>query len=62
MAAFDTHAQANLTGRIGQAVSLLVASFNDWNEARMTRAALSDLSDRELDDIGLSRADVDALR
>lgn len=29
-----------------------------WNDARVTRKALNRLSDRELDDIGLSRADI----
>ncbi|EEB84855.1 DUF1127 domain-containing protein [Roseobacter sp. GAI101] len=30
-----------------------------WNDARVTRNALSSLSDRELDDIGLVRGDID---
>ncbi len=29
-----------------------------WNESRKTRKALSVLSDAQLDDIGLSRADI----
>ena len=29
-----------------------------WNDARVTRNALAKLSDRELDDIGLSRGDI----
>ncbi|MDG1279910.1 MAG: DUF1127 domain-containing protein [Pseudorhodobacter sp.] len=29
-----------------------------WNDARVTRNALAKLSDRELDDIGLTRADL----
>lgn len=29
-----------------------------WNSARVTRIALSKLTDRELDDIGLCRGDV----
>lgn len=32
-----------------------------WNDARVTRNALGKLSDRELDDIGLSRGDIDRL-
>jgi uncharacterized protein YjiS (DUF1127 family) len=32
-----------------------------WNDARMTRNALNKLSDRELDDIGLCRGDIDVL-
>ena len=30
-----------------------------WNDRRMTRNALGKLSDRELDDIGLCRGDID---
>lgn len=30
-----------------------------WNDARVTRNALYNLTDRELDDIGLSRSDID---
>ena len=30
-----------------------------WNEARITRNALSRLTDRELEDIGMVRADID---
>jgi uncharacterized protein YjiS (DUF1127 family) len=33
--------------------------LKDWNDARVTRKALSTLSDRELDDIGLCRGDID---
>jgi uncharacterized protein YjiS (DUF1127 family) len=33
-----------------------------WNDARITRKALYKLSDRELDDIGLSRGDIDDIR
>lgn len=40
-------------------VSSLVASIASWNDARVTRSALSKLSDRELDDIGLSRGDIE---
>jgi len=32
-----------------------------WNDQRMTRNALSKLSNRELDDIGLVRGDIDAI-
>ncbi len=30
-----------------------------WNDARITRKALGKLSDRELDDIGLCRGDIE---
>ena len=40
-------------------VGSLVASIASWNDARITRNALAKLSDRELDDIGLCRGDID---
>ena len=59
MAAIDTlHAPAlprpsnNLFSRIALAIS-------DWSNVRATRDALHALSDRELNDIGLSRSDID---
>lgn len=36
-----------------------IASLTAWNDARVTRKALSKLSDRELDDIGLCRGDIE---
>ncbi len=39
----------------------LVASISAWNDARLTRKALSQLSDRQLEDIGLTRGDIDRL-
>lgn len=33
----------------------------EWNEARKTRKALSKLTAAQLDDIGLTAADIDAL-
>lgn len=64
MAALDyTRAQHNagFSGRIGHAFASVVGSFAGWNDARATRKALSTLSDRELDDIGLCRGDIDTL-
>ena len=40
-------------------VSSVVASIASWNDARVTRTALAKLSDRELDDIGLCRGDIE---
>ena len=37
----------------------IVATLRAWREERLTRNALDRLSDRELDDIGLSRSDID---
>ena len=42
-------------------LSNTVASVVAWNDARVTRNALSALSDRELEDIGLIRGDIDAV-
>ena len=42
-------------------VAGLVARFTAWNDARRTRNALARLTDHELDDIGLSRGDIDAI-
>ena len=39
----------------------VVKSVSDWNTKRKTQNVLSALSDRELADIGLCRADLDAM-
>lgn len=65
MAHFDTtrpmadghSALARLTGFF----SRVAAAVSAWNDARITRKALSSLSDHELDDLGLSRGDIDTL-
>ena len=63
MAAFDStrtaYASVDLIGRLGQKVSDLVATLVAWNDARVTRKALEQLTDRELDDIGLCRGDIE---
>lgn len=46
------------TFRTVQFVSNITNMLINWNETRVTRNALSRLSDRELDDIGLCRADI----
>lgn len=38
-----------------------LGAFADWNDMRRTRKALMQLSAHELDDIGLTPADIDAL-
>jgi uncharacterized protein YjiS (DUF1127 family) len=47
------------TYRAITALSNVALAFRAWNDARVTRKALSKLSDRELDDIGLCRGDLD---
>ena len=36
----------------------LISRFNDWRAYRRTVAELASLTDRELHDIGISRADI----
>ena len=63
MAVYEpSHAQIAIAGvadRIGRVVLATISSVIDWNEARQTRRLLNKLSDSELDDIGLSRGDID---
>jgi uncharacterized protein YjiS (DUF1127 family) len=63
MAAFETTRSAPFgatsTYHFIQFVSNALGMVKDWNDARVTRKALSALSDRELDDIGLCRGDID---
>ncbi|MFN3938515.1 MAG: DUF1127 domain-containing protein [Gemmobacter sp.] len=65
MAAFETtrdHRAGTLVGGgLRNFVASLVGAVVAWNDARVTRNALSKLSDRELDDIGLTRADIDTI-
>lgn len=57
MALTDT-ARAHAHTRPGL-FSRIVEMLISWNDRRATRNALTHLSDRELDDIGLSRGDID---
>ncbi len=65
MAAFDTthsaYGAASVAGKISGYFATLIASIVSWNDARVTRNALSSLSDRELDDIGLCRGDIESV-
>ena len=65
MTVFDTnrphYETARLFGRVGTAISNLISAISDWNDARVTRKALASLSDRELDDIGLARGEIDSI-
>jgi uncharacterized protein YjiS (DUF1127 family) len=63
MAAVDTTRPAPF-GAIStyRAINGLTNAFgvlSAWNDARVTRKALGKLSDRELDDIGLCRGDIE---
>ncbi len=64
MAAFDTtrsFTAPSMAGRITSVFASLFSALSDWNDARITRKSLSRLSARELDDIGLSYGDIDAI-
>lgn len=65
MAATDTTRPAPFgaisTYRAIQFVSTVIETVAGWNDARVTRKALSRLSDRELDDIGLCRGDIEMI-
>jgi uncharacterized protein YjiS (DUF1127 family) len=49
------------TYRAISGVTNVFAVLSSWNDARVTRKALNKLSDRELDDIGLCRGDIEFL-
>jgi uncharacterized protein YjiS (DUF1127 family) len=61
MAVFDAHRPAafGTAPRGGNIASRLIAAVAAWNDARITRNALNKLTDRELEDIGLCRGDID---
>ncbi|WP_170473714.1 DUF1127 domain-containing protein [Ruegeria arenilitoris] len=65
MAALDNTRIASgsfgLVGRIGAFFALAANAVVEWNDARVTRNALNELTDRELDDIGLCRGDIDVV-
>jgi len=47
--------------RVVSALDNMRSAFVAWNDARATRNALSRLNDRELNDIGLSRGDINLI-
>ncbi|MEM1352976.1 MAG: DUF1127 domain-containing protein [Pseudomonadota bacterium] len=63
MAHFDTtptnFGSASAASRFSLVFSAIIAKVVAWNDSRVTRNALSALTDRELDDIGLCRGDID---
>ena len=63
MVAIDTPRAAApaFANRIISAIYGASASFTACNEARMTRNALSRLSARELEDIGLCRGEIEEI-
>lgn len=65
MAAYETSRPAPFGAisifRTIQGFSSIFATIAAWNDARATRKALSKLTDRELDDIGLCRGDIESI-
>lgn len=58
MSAIDTNRVLVGTGFFGIG-SKILAAMTAWNDARVTKNALNLLTDRELDDIGLCRGDIE---
>lgn len=63
MAAFDTTRPVAVfsAGRITNFVANTYGTIAAWNDARITRNSLGKLTARELEDIGLSFADIDLI-
>lgn len=63
MASIDTTRPFAAPAGAGLAAALQrgLAAVQAWNDARITRRALSRLTERELDDIGLCRGDIDRI-
>lgn len=61
MAVIDTTRAGDAPTFVFGGLSKLVEAYSAWKSARVTRKALSQLTDRELDDIGLSRADIETI-
>ena len=56
-----TYGTAAAVNRFFARLGDVAGNLTKWNDARVTRNALSALSDRELDDIGLVRGDIDVV-
>jgi len=56
-----SHSTPAFSGHFGQSITTLFGAFATWNDARITRNSLSRLSDRQLEDIGMCRGDIDTL-
>ena len=61
MATYDLHRAQTGGQSFGTRLSSIYTNILAWNDARITRRALSGLSDHELDDIGLVRGDIDKI-
>ena len=63
MASIETNRPAAglFAGNVSHFFARTFGAVADWNDARITRNALSKLTARELDDIGLTAGDIDAI-
>lgn len=59
MAAFDTSRPHVVAPRVEGFITGLIGSVIAWNDARIIRNELNRLTDRELEDVGLVRGDID---
>lgn len=59
MTATNFNAPTANRSKAGSALGLLISAVSTWNDSRVTRNALSRLTDRELNDIGLVRGDIE---
>ena len=57
----NTATSSILAGRVASFCHQAVNNAVQWNAARITRKSLSKLTARELDDIGLSICDINAI-
>ncbi len=48
-------------GGVGNVVAYINSMIASWRDTRVTRRELARLSDRELDDIGLCRGDIERI-
>ncbi|PYG28615.1 DUF1127 domain-containing protein [Pelagimonas varians] len=64
MAATDQNITFEATGShigLGALFASFIGTYAAWRDARDTHKSLSSLTDRELDDIGLCRGDIDLI-
>lgn len=61
MAVLDYNRTAQVSTGGFAPVAYVISAVASWRAARDTRKSLGGLTDRELEDIGLCRADIDAI-
>ena len=61
MTTFDTARPAPFLSTVLYRIVTAGTALRDWSDARRTVKALSSLTARELDDIGLTRSDIERI-